>query len=161
MKRKKLNNLPKCGVVNWSGFPGFLFLFRCVTYHPIINPRVLDKFRISRQWNELYECFKIICILVICIQDFKLCIRARTHNRIHYIIRNIYSAINQLVPNIEIKDLGFIRVGFDSALIFHTMADPALPTMSESPVQFALLYATFHMHSLKFCEHVKKKKMGK
>jgi hypothetical protein len=76
----------------------------------------------------------------------------------YIIIINIYSAINQLVPNIEIKDLGFVRVGFDSALMFHTMADPALPTVSESPVQFALLYATFHMYSLKFCEHVKKKR---
>lgn len=74
------------------------------------------------------------------------------------IIINIYSAINQLVPNIEIKDLGFVRVGFDSALIFHAMADPALPTLSESPVQFALLYATFHMYSLKFCKIVKKKR---
>ncbi len=115
------------------------------------------EFKMSRRWNEFDEYFKLICILVICIQDFK-CIRARTHNRITFLLLNIYSAINQLVPNIEIKDLGFVRVGFDSALMFHTMADPALPTVSESPVQFALLYATFHMYSLKFCEHVKKKR---
>lgn len=58
----------------------------------------------------------------------------------------------QLVPNIKIIYLGFVRVGFDSAFVFHAVTDPILPAMSESPVQFALLYARFHMYSLKFCE---------
>lgn len=66
---------------------------------------------------------------------------------------NIY--IDQLETNIEIKGVRFVRVGFDSAFVFHAISDPTLPAMGEPPVQFALLYAAFHMYSLKFYEHVK------